>query len=152
MFTGIIEDLGILKKIEKEASNFNFYFESKLTNELKVDQSLCHNGVCLTVVSINNNIYKVTAVKETLEKSNLGDLYVGSLVNLERAMKNNARFDGHYVQGHVDQTGQCLNVIEADGSWYYEFKYNNNSNNITIEKGSIAINGVSLTVVNSKLD
>ena len=152
MFTGIIEDLGILKKIEKEASNFNFYFESKLTNELKVDQSLCHNGVCLTVVSINNNIYKVTAVKETLEKSNLGDLYVGSLVNLERAMKNNARFDGHYVQGHVDQTGQCLNVIEADGSWYYEFKYNNNSNNITIEKGSIAINGVSLTVVNSKSD
>ena len=152
MFTGIIEDLGILKKIEKEASNFNFYFESKLTNELKVDQSLCHNGVCLTVVSINNNIYKVTAVKETLEKSNLGDLYVGSLVNLERAMKNNARFDGHYVQGHVDQTGQCLNVIESDGSWYYEFKYNNNSNNITIEKGSIAINGVSLTVVNSKLD
>ena len=152
MFTGIIEDLGILKKIEKEGANINFYFKSKLSHELKVDQSLSHNGVCLTVVSINKDIYKVTAIKETLEKSNLGDLNVGSLVNLERAMKNNARLDGHYVQGHVDQTGQCLNVIEADGSWYYEFKYKNNSNNITIEKGSIAINGVSLTVVNSKLD
>ncbi len=152
MFTGIIEDLGILKKIEKEGANINLYFKSKLSHELKVDQSLSHNGVCLTVVSINKDIYKVTAIKETLEKSNLGDLNVGSLVNLERAMKNNARLDGHYVQGHVDQTGQCLNVIEADGSWYYEFKYNNNSNNITIEKGSIAINGVSLTVVNSKLD
>jgi len=152
MFTGIIEDLGILKKIEKEGANINLYFKSKLSHELKVDQSLSHNGVCLTVVSINKDIYKVTAIKETLEKSNLGDLNVGSLVNLERAMKNNARLDGHYVQGHVDQTGQCLNVIEADGSWYYEFKYKNNSNNITIEKGSIAINGVSLTVVNSKLD
>ena len=152
MFTGIIEDLGILKKIEKEGANINLYFKSKLSHELKVDQSLSHNGVCLTVVSINKDIYKVTAIKETLEKSNLGDLNVGSLVNLERAMKNNARLDGHYVQGHVDQTGQCLNVIEADGSWYYEFKYNNNSNNITIEKGSIAINGVTLTVVNSKLD
>ena len=152
MFTGIIEDLGILKKIEKEGANINLYFKSKLSHELKVDQSLSHNGVCLTVVSINKDIYKVTAIKETLEKSNLGDLNVGSLVNLERAMKNNARLDGHYVQGHVDQTGQCLNVIEADGSWYYEFKYKNNSNNITIEKGSIAINAVSLTVVNSKLD
>ena len=108
--------------------------------------------MCLTVVSINNDVYKVTAVKETLEKSNLGELKIGSLVNLERAMKNNARLDGHYVQGHVDQTGQCLNVIEANGSWYYEFKHDSASNNIIIEKGSIAINGVSLTVVNSKLD
>ena len=152
MFTGITEDLGILKKIEKEGANINLYFKSKLSHELKVDQSLSHNGVCLTVVSINKDIYKVTAIKETLEKSNLGNLNVGSLVNLERAMKNNARLDGHYVQGHVDQTGECINVIEANGSWYYEFKHNSKSNNITIEKGSIAVNGVSLTVVNSELD
>ena len=152
MFTGIIEDLGILKKIEKEEGNINFYFKSKLTQELKIDQSLSHNGVCLTVVSIDNDIYKVTAVKETLDKSNLGGLKVNSIVNLERAMKSNARLDGHYVQGHVDQIAKCLNVRETDGSWYYEFEYDNTSNNITIEKGSIAVNGVSLTVVNSKLD
>ena len=152
MFTGIIEDLGILKKIEKEKGNINLYFKSKLTQELKIDQSLSHNGVCLTVVSIDNDIYKVTAVKETLDKSNLGGLKVNSIVNLERAMKSNARLDGHYVQGHVDQIAKCLNVKETDGSWYYEFEYDNTSNNITIEKGSIAVNGVSLTVVNSKLD
>ena len=152
MFTGIIEDLGILKKIENEKGNINLYFKSKLTQELKIDQSLSHNGVCLTVVSIDNDIYKVTAVKETLDKSNLGGLKVNSIVNLERAMKSNARLDGHYVQGHVDQIAKCLNVRETDGSWYYEFEYDNTSNNITIEKGSIAVNGVSLTVVNSKLD
>ena len=152
MFTGIIEDLGILKKIEKDRGNINLYFESKLTQELKIDQSLSHNGVCLTVVSIENDIYKVTAVKETLKKSNLGELKVDSIINLERAMKSNGRLDGHYVQGHVDQIGKCLNVREADGSWYYEFEYDNTSSNITIEKGSIAINGVSLTVVDSKLD
>ena len=152
MFTGIIEDLGILKKIEKEKGNINLYFKSKLTQELKIDQSLSHNGVCLTVVSVDNDIYKVTAIKETLNKSNLGELKVNSIVNLERAMKNNARLDGHYVQGHVDQIAKCLNVKETDGSWYYEFEYDNTSNNITIEKGSIAVNGVSLTVVNSKLD
>jgi len=152
MFTGIIEDLGILKKIEKEKGNINLYFKSKLTQELKIDQSLSHNGVCLTVVSIDNDIYKVTAVKETLDKSNLGELKVNSIVNLERAMKSNARLDGHYVQGHIDQIAKCLNVRETDGSWFYEFEYDNTSNNITIEKGSIAVNGVSLTVVNSKLD
>ena len=152
MFTGIIEDLGILKKIEKEEGNVNLYFKSKLTQELKIDQSLSHNGVCLTVVSVDNDIYKVTAIKETLDKSNLGELKVNSIVNLERAMKNNARLDGHYVQGHVDQIAKCLNVKETDGSWYYEFEYDNTSNNVTIEKGSIAVNGVSLTVVNSKLD
>tara|TARA_B100000575_G_scaffold33556_1_gene22564 strand:- start:561 stop:1148 length:588 start_codon:yes stop_codon:yes gene_type:complete len=152
MFTGIIEDLGILKKIEKEKGNINLYFKSKLTQELKIDQSLSHNGVCLTVVSIDNDIYKVTAVKETLDKSNLAGLKVNSIVNLERAMKSNARLDGHYVQGHVDQIAKCLNVRETDGSWYYEFEYDNTSNNITIEKGSIAVNGVSLTVINSKLD
>ena len=152
MFTGIIEDLGILKKIEKEEGNINLYFKSKLTQELKIDQSLSHNGVCLTVVSLHNDIYKVTAIKETLDKSNLGELKVNSIVNLERAMKSNARLDGHYVQGHVDQIAKCLNVKETDGSWYYEFEYDNQSNNITIEKGSIAVNGVSLTVVDSKLD
>ena len=152
MFTGIIEDLGILKKIEKEEGNVNLYFKSKLTQELKIDQSLSHNGVCLTVVSVDNDIYMVTAIKETLDKSNLGELKVNSIVNLERAMKNNARLDGHYVQGHVDQIAKCLNVKETDGSWYYEFEYDNTSNNVTIEKGSIAVNGVSLTVVNSKLD
>ena len=152
MFTGIIEDLGILKKIEKEEGNINFSFKSKLTQELKIDQSLSHNGVCLTVVSVDNDIYKVTAIKETLDKSNLGELKVNSIVNLERAMKSNGRLDGHYVQGHVDQIAKCLTVRETDGSWYYEFEYDNTSNNITIEKGSIAVNGVSLTVVNSKLD
>ena len=152
MFTGIIEDLGILKKIEKEEGNINLYFKSKLTQELKIDQSLSHNGVCLTVVSVDNDIYKVTAIKETLDKSNLGELKVNSIVNLERAMKSNARLDGHYVQGHVDQIAKCLDVKETDGSWYYEFEYDNTSNNITIEKGSIAVNGVSLTVVDSKLD
>ena len=152
MFTGIIEDLGILKKIEKEKGNINLYFKSKLTPELKIDQSLSHNGVCLTVVSVDNDIYKVTAIKETLNKSNLGELKVNSIVNLERAMKNNARLDGHYVQGHVDQIAKCLNVKETDGSWYYEFEYDNTLNNITIEKGSIAVNGVSLTVVDSKLN
>ena len=152
MFTGIIEDLGILKKIEKDGGNINLYFKSKLTQELKIDQSLSHNGVCLTVVSVVNDIYKVTAVKETLKKSSLGELKVSSLVNLERAMKSNARLDGHYVQGHVDQIGKCLNIKETGGSWYYEFEYDKTSSNITIEKGSIAINGVSLTVVDSKLD
>ena len=152
MFTGIIEDLGILKKIEKEEGNINLYFKSKLTQELKIDQSLSHNGVCLTVVSVDNDIYKVTAIKETLDKSNLGELKVNSIVNLERAMKSNARLDGHYVQGHVDQIAKCLNVKETDGSWYYEFEYDNTLNNITIEKGSIAVNGVSLTVVDSKLN
>ena len=152
MFTGIIEDLGILKKIEKEEGNINFSFKSKLTQELKIDQSLSHNGVCLTVVSVDNDIYKVTAIKETLDKSNLGELKVNSIVNLERAMKSNGRLDGHYVQGHVDQIAKCLNVKETDGSWYYEFEYDNTLNNITIEKGSIAVNGVSLTVVDSKLN
>jgi len=138
--------------LKRKKGNINLYFKSKLTQELKIDQSLSHNGVCLTVVSVDNDIYKVTAIKETLDKSNLGELKVNSIVNLERAMKSNARLDGHYVQGHVDQIAKCLNVKETDGSWYYEFEYDNPSNNITIQKGSIAVNGVSLTVVDSKLD
>ncbi|TXB64774.1 riboflavin synthase [Vicingus serpentipes] len=148
MFTGIIEGLGELKKIEKEGENIHFTFYCDFTNELKVDQSLAHNGVCLTVISINNDEYTVTAIKETLLKTNLGDLVVGSNVNLERAMSANGRFDGHVVQGHVDQTAICKNVTEENGSWMFTFEYESKGN-ITVEKGSITINGVSLTVVNS---
>lgn len=148
MFTGIIEGLGELKKIEKEGENIHFTFYCDFTNELKADQSLAHNGVCLTVISINNDEYTVTAIKETLLKTNLGDLVVGSNVNLERAMSANGRFDGHVVQGHVDQTAICKNVTEENGSWMFTFEYESKGN-ITVEKGSITINGVSLTVVNS---
>ena len=131
MFTGIIEAFARVNTLTQEGDNLNIELESALARELKIDQSLSHNGVCLTVVSIDNDIYKVTAVKETLDKSNLGGLKVNSIVNLERAMKSNARLDGHYVQGHVDQIAKCLNVRETDGSWYYEFQYDNTSNNIT---------------------
>jgi riboflavin synthase len=148
MFTGIIEGLGELTRIEKEGDNIHFTFSSDFTNELKVDQSLAHNGVCLTVVGINDSNYTVTAIKETLQKTNLGDLVVGSQVNLERAMAANGRFDGHVVQGHVDQTAICKNVTEENGSWMFTFEYESKGN-VTVEKGSITINGVSLTVVNS---
>ena len=148
MFTGIIEGLGELKKIEKEGDNIHFTFSCDFTNELKIDQSLAHNGVCLTVVGIHENEYTVTAIKETLQKTNLGDLVVGSQVNLERAMAANGRFDGHVVQGHVDQTAICKNVTEENGSWMFTFEYESKGN-VTVEKGSITINGVSLTVVNS---
>ncbi|MCB9360380.1 MAG: riboflavin synthase [Flavobacteriales bacterium] len=148
MFTGIIEGLGELKQIEKEGDNIHFTFSSNFTNELKIDQSLAHNGVCLTVVNINGNEYTVTAIKETLEKTNLGDLVIGSHVNLERAMAASGRFDGHVVQGHVDQTAVCKSVTEENGSWMFTFEYESKGN-ITVEKGSITINGVSLTVVNS---
>tara|TARA_R110001592_G_scaffold363210_1_gene681384 strand:+ start:3689 stop:4276 length:588 start_codon:yes stop_codon:yes gene_type:complete len=148
MFTGIIEGLGELKKIEKEGDNIHFTFSCDFTNELKIDQSLAHNGVCLTVVGIHEGEYTVTAIKETLLKTNLGDLVVGSHVNLERAMAANGRFDGHVVQGHVDQTAICKNVTEENGSWMFTFEYESKGN-VTVEKGSITINGVSLTVVNS---
>lgn len=148
MFTGIIEGLGELKNIEKEGDNIHFSFSCDFTNELKVDQSLAHNGVCLTVVGINDNEYTVTAIKETLQKTNLGGLVIGSQVNLERAMAANGRFDGHVVQGHVDQTAICKNVTEENGSWMFTFEYESKGN-VTVEKGSITINGVSLTVVNS---
>lgn len=150
MFTGIIEDMGEVVSLEKEGSNIHISVKSKITPELKIDQSVSHNGVCLTVVAITDNIYKVTAIKETLDKSNLGKLETGSLVNLERAMKLGDRLDGHLVQGHVDQTAVCTDIKEADGSWYFTFQYDSSKGNITIEKGSITINGVSLTVVNSK--
>lgn len=150
MFTGIIESLGKVKNIEQEGENFHITIESDFTSELKIDQSVAHNGVCLTTVAINNNEYTVTAIKETLDKTNFKHLKIGDIINLERAMVLGARLDGHIVQGHVDQTAICTDVIEEDGSWVYSFEYDNSLNNITIEKGSITINGTSLTVVNSK--
>ncbi|WP_396140109.1 riboflavin synthase [Flavobacterium sp.] len=150
MFTGIIETLGIIKDLKKDNNNLNITVFSSITHELKIDQSVAHNGVCLTVIAINNGEYTVTAIKETIEKTNLADWKVGDLLNLERAMKLGDRLDGHIVQGHVDQTGICKSIEEANGSWYFTFEYDSNLNNITIEKGSITINGVSLTVVNSK--
>ena len=150
MFTGIIETLGIVKNIVQEGENFHITIESNLTNELKIDQSIAHNGICLTIVKINGNEYTVTAIKETLDKTNLKHLKIGDKLNLERAMILGARLDGHIVQGHVDQTAICTNVIEEDGSWVFTFDYDPTFSNITIEKGSITINGTSLTVVNSK--
>ncbi|WP_295333679.1 riboflavin synthase [Flavobacterium sp.] len=150
MFTGIIETLGIVKEIQKEGDNLHLTITSEITKELKIDQSVAHNGVCLTVVAIDNNDYTVTAIKETIDKTTLGEWQVGDLVNLERAMKLGDRLDGHIVQGHVDQTGVCKSISEANGSWYFSFAYDSQLNNITIEKGSITVNGVSLTVVNSQ--
>lgn len=150
MFTGIIESLGIVKKIIKEGDNIHISIESDFTSELKIDQSVAHNGVCLTTVAINGNEYTVTAIKETLDKSNFKHLKISDKINLERAMILGARLDGHIVQGHVDQTAICTGVIEEDGSWVFNFEYDNSLNNITIEKGSITVNGTSLTVVNSK--
>ena len=149
MFTGIIETLGEIKAIEKEGGNVHLTITSAITNELKIDQSVAHNGVCLTVTSIINNEYSVTAIQETIDKTNLSDWKIGAVVNLERAMKLGDRLDGHIVQGHVDQIGICKAIKEANGSWYYTFEYDPNLNNLTIEKGSITVNGVSLTVVNS---
>ena len=151
MFTGIIEGLGTLQDIEKEGDNVHFTFSCDFTHELKVDQSLAHNGVCLTVVAIQGGVYKVTAIHETLQKTNLGQLQIGSKVNLERAMAASARFDGHVVQGHVDQTAVCKRIATDNGSWVFTFEYEPQEN-ITVEKGSITVNGVSLTVVDSKKD
>lgn len=150
MFTGIIEDLGQVKELKTELNNLHITIESKITSELKIDQSIAHNGVCLTVVELNNQCYTVTAIKETLDKTNLNSLKVNDIVNLERAMKLGDRLDGHIVQGHVDQTARCVSVSNHNGSWVYSFGYDSSLNNITIEKGSITINGVSLTVVDSK--
>ena len=150
MFTGIIEAFAKVYNIKKEEDNIHLTFQSSISSELKVDQSIAHNGVCLTVVSCDEKFYTVTAIKETLDKTNLGQLKVGDLVNIERAMKFGDRLDGHIVQGHVDQTAKCISIKTLDGSWKYTFKYNKNSDNVTVEKGSITVNGVSLTVVNSK--
>jgi riboflavin synthase len=150
MFTGIIEAFGRVIALEREGENLHISIESSLSKELKIDQSVAHNGVCLTVVRCDPKNYTVTAIDETLKKTNLGTLKMGSYVNLERAMKLGARLDGHMVQGHVDQTAKCIEVKTLDGSWFYTFEYDKSSGHITIEKGSITINGVSLTVVNSK--
>ena len=150
MFTGIIETFGRVEKIERENSNINFTFSSSISSELKVDQSLSHNGVCLTVVKIIDKNYVVTAIEETLKRTNLGALGLGDMVNLERCMPANGRFDGHIVQGHIDTTAKCLEINNLNGSWVFVFEYEKNKNNITVEKGSVTINGVSLTVVNSE--
>jgi len=150
MFTGIIETLGTVKQLTTVKDNLDITIESTITNQLKIDQSVAHNGVCLTVVEINDNQYKVTAIKETLDKTNIGDLQINDIVNIERAMKLGDRLDGHIVQGHVDQTAICTEATETNGSWLYTFEYDPKLNNITIEKGSITVNGVSLTVVNSQ--
>lgn len=150
MFTGIIETQGIIQNIKDEGTNRHITIQSAITHELKIDQSVAHDGVCLTVVAIEGDNYTVTAIKETLDKTNLGDWQTGGVVNLERAMKLGDRLDGHIVQGHVDQTGICKSITEENGSWYFTFEYDPAHSNITIEKGSITVNGVSLTVVNSK--
>ena len=147
MFTGIIECIGTVQKVEIDKGNLNVSLKSKITNELKIDQSLCHNGVCLTVVEIIDNIYTVTVIEESINRTNLGGLTPGDDINLERSMSVNSRFDGHIVQGHVDEVGICSDVKETNGSWIYTF--NHSLNNMTVEKGSITINGVSLTVVSS---
>ena len=150
MFTGIIEELGEVTELVKDKDNLHITVKSALSKELKIDQSLAHNGVCLTVVKLGDNTHTITAIKETIDKSNIGELKVGTKVNLERAMQLGARLDGHIVQGHVDQTAVCTEVEELEGSWLYTFSYDNSYNNLTIEKGSITVNGVSLTVVDSK--
>ena len=150
MFTGIIEDLGVVEALEQENTNLHLTINSKLASELKIDQSVSHNGVCLTVIDLSPSSYTVTAIKETLDKTNLNSLKLGDRVNLERGLKLGDRLDGHMVQGHVDQVGTCINVEAQNGSWIYTFEYNSKLGNITIEKGSVTVNGVSLTVVNSK--
>ncbi|AMR33203.1 riboflavin synthase subunit alpha [Mucilaginibacter sp. PAMC 26640] len=149
MFTGIIETLGKITELKPEQGNLHITVESAITNELKIDQSVAHNGVCLTVVGLTENTHTVTAIEETLNKTSLGYLKVGEPVNLERCMQMNARLDGHIVQGHVDQTATCTKFTELDGSWEYTFAYNEATGNVTVEKGSICVNGISLTVVNS---
>jgi len=152
MFTGIIENLGEVKAIKNDHTNVHFTISSAISHELKIDQSVAHNGVCLTVVALNDDTHTVTAIDETLKKTNLGDLKVGSKINLERCMQMNARLDGHIVQGHVDQTAVCIKREELDGSWEYRFKYDASAGNVTVEKGSACVNGISLTVVNSQAD
>ena len=148
MFTGIVEGLGVVKKIEKEGENIHFTIESPFTDELKIDQSVAHNGCCLTVVGIDGSEYVVTAILETLEKTNLGQWTEGTKVNLERCMVMNSRLDGHIVQGHVDTTATCTGIEDQDGSYKFTFHYE--SSDVTVEKGSVTVNGTSLTVVDSK--
>ncbi len=152
MFTGIIETLGIVETIEIDGGNRTYGVRSSISSALKIDQSISHNGVCLTVIAVEDNLHKVTAIAETLEKSNLNGWQPGTKVNLERCTQIGARLDGHIVQGHVDQTGTCIGLENQDGSWVFTFQYDANAGNITVEKGSITVNGISLTVVNSKDD
>jgi len=152
MFTGIIEAMGVIKTIRKEGTNRHFLVSSFISKELKVDQSISHNGVCLTVTKLEDNAHWVTAIDETLRKSNIGELIEGDKVNLERCMLNNGRFDGHIVQGHVDQTGIVKSIKEVGGSWLFDFSYDPAVGNVTVEKGSISVNGISLTCFNSKPD
>ena len=152
MFTGIVETLGIISDIKKDQENIHLTIQTNITNELKIDQSVAHNGVCLTVVNLFDDKHVVTAIKETIDKTTLGSWQIGDKVNIERAMKLGDRLDGHIVQGHVDQTAICTNILDKEGSWEYTFEYDSTLNNITIEKGSITVNGTSLTVVNSKKD
>lgn len=152
MFTGIIEALGEVKKIEHEQNNIHFYIQSPISSELKVDQSVSHNGVCLTVVQVDHDTHQVTAIQETLQRSNLGDLSIGDVVNLERCTKADGRFDGHIVQGHVDQKAVCVQIDDQGGSKLFTFQYDPESGNITVEKGSVTVNGISLTVVDSLQD
>ncbi|MDX1942044.1 MAG: riboflavin synthase [Saprospiraceae bacterium] len=147
MFTGIIESLGVITSIRKEGTNVHFTIESPISSALKIDQSVSHNGVCLTVIALDGDLHTVTAVQETLQRSNLGDLQEGDFVNLERAMLANARLDGHLVQGHVDATGECIAIESLDGSWYFRFRYTPTEEHLLVDKGSISVNGVSLTVV-----
>lgn len=150
MFTGIVENLGKVVKIVQEEKNFHFFVESDFTSELKIDQSVAHNGVCLTVVSLQDTVYQVTAIAETLEKTHLKNWKVGEIINLERGMRLGDRLDGHIVQGHVDQIGICESIENQQGSTVFTFSYDTSKGNMTIEKGSITINGVSLTVINSQ--
>ena len=152
MFTGIVETLGIISDIKKDQENIHLTIQTNITNELKIDQSVAHNGVCLTVVNLFDDKHVVTAIKETIDKTTLGSWQIGNKVNIERAMKLGDRLDGHIVQGHVDQIAVCTNIEDKAGSWVFTFEYDTALNNITIEKGSITINGTSLTVVNSKKD
>ena len=152
MFTGIIETFGTVNNVVEEGTNIHYTIESSLSNELKIDQSVAHNGVCLTVVGLTDHTHTVTAIQETLEKTNLKFLAKGMRVNLERCMQMNGRLDGHIVQGHVDQTAICIKREELDGSWEYRFKYEGGTGNVTVEKGSVCVNGISLTVVNSAND
>ena len=150
MFTGIIEAFARVKKLQKDGDNIHIELECELAPELKIDQSVAHNGVCLTVVACNTTCFTVTAIQETLNKTTLGELQIGDWINIERAMKLGDRLDGHLVQGHVDQTATCIEKKELEGSWIFTFSYDSAQGNMTIEKGSITVNGVSLTVVNSK--
>lgn len=151
MFSGIVEGLGTLKKVEKQNENLHFFIESPFTAELKIDQSVAHNGACLTVVEISEDFYKVTAIKETVSKTNLGNLRAGDKINLERCMRLNDRLDGHIVQGHVDSVGKCVMVEDQNGSWLLTFEFPIEKKNLIVDKGSVCVNGVSLTVVNPGL-